>query len=91
MTLRFKVLFAISTACVALTLAVAVICVIQVNAARTATATVDLRRLLSAVVHEMQIERGRSVGAISSGYAERNVGAMEQQRLGVVALSEALE
>ncbi|MEM6943934.1 MAG: nitrate- and nitrite sensing domain-containing protein, partial [Pseudomonadota bacterium] len=39
----------------------------------------------SQLVHELQIERGRSLGAISGGYRDRFVQALQQQRLEVDA------
>ena len=41
---------------------------------------VELAQRSSAVVHEMQIERGRSVGLITSGYAGPNQSAVLEQR-----------
>lgn len=41
---------------------------------------VELTRRVSAVIHEMQIERGRSVGALSSGFQATQTDAMQAQR-----------
>lgn len=44
---------------------------------------VDLAQRSSAVIHQLQIERGRSVGLISSSYADKNQTAVQAQRVKV--------
>lgn len=80
MTLRFKVLSAILISCIALGLAVMKVTYLQYKAARAVVAEIDMPTRISAVVHELQIERGRSVGMITSDYAERNVTALTEHR-----------
>ncbi|MEM9147140.1 MAG: nitrate- and nitrite sensing domain-containing protein [Pseudomonadota bacterium] len=90
MKLKTKLVLALSIACLALAAVVVESAISKFYAARTAVAGNSLPRLISAVVHEMQIERGRSVGTISSNFAAKNVGALREQRVNVDAAVEAL-
>lgn len=60
------------------------------KAARLAK-TVDVATGASAVIHELQIERGRSVGTITSRYQQKNVDALAMQRENVEAAIKAFE
>lgn len=63
----------------------------EANAQEKLAVIVELSAFASAVVHEMQIERGRSVGWITSGYAEANGNAVKNQRVKVDEAITALD
>ncbi|MEM6623334.1 MAG: nitrate- and nitrite sensing domain-containing protein [Pseudomonadota bacterium] len=80
MSLKLKVFLAVITACVALTVAVVEIVVLERTAARSLTADIEMPRRVSAVIHEMQIERGQSVGLVTSDYATDAANRVTAQR-----------
>ncbi|MEM9062493.1 MAG: nitrate- and nitrite sensing domain-containing protein [Pseudomonadota bacterium] len=83
MSLKSKVFVAIMLACFALVAAVVEIGVLEYRAARAYVADISLPRKISAVIHEMQIERGKSAGHISSGFDAASGDAVKKQRLSV--------
>ncbi|MEM7685081.1 MAG: nitrate- and nitrite sensing domain-containing protein, partial [Pseudomonadota bacterium] len=83
MSLKSKVFMAIMVACFALVVAVIEIGVLEYKAARAYVADISLPRKVSAVIHEMQIERGKSAGYISTGYDAKTGEQLAKQRLNV--------
>lgn len=53
--------------------------------------TVSVATSASAVIHELQIERGRSVGTITSQYQQKNLDALANQRVKVDSAIKAFE
>lgn len=81
MTLRLRVFLAIIIGSVALASAVAEIVYLEFQIANKFLADVKMPAKISAVVHEMQIERGRSVGHASLGFSNDSRTKVTAQRL----------
>ena len=80
-SVRSKVLLAVAFAFSGFVIAVVMLVYTQLSAANSVVSTIQMPRLMSAVIHELQIERGRSVVVASSGYSKDNVQALLGQRL----------
>lgn len=80
MTLKLRVFLAIIVGSAALAVAVVQIVLLEFKIANEFVADVKLPAKISAVVHEVQIERGRSVGFASKGFPadERSNVAMQR-------------
>ena len=83
MSLKLKVFVAIAVGCSALAAAVIQIGSLEIRAAKAYVADIEMPRRVSAVIHEMQIERGQSVGFISSGYDQGALERVTAQRVKV--------
>ena len=70
MTLKLRVFLAIIIGCAALTFAVFQIARLEFKIADAYVSDLKMPAKISAVIHEMQIERGKSVGFITTGFQE---------------------
>ncbi|MEM7210587.1 MAG: methyl-accepting chemotaxis protein [Pseudomonadota bacterium] len=85
MTLKLKVFLAIIVGCVALTAAVAKITSLEFGIAKQFVAEVEMPAKIGDAVHELQIERGMSVGFLKTADAGQPSEKLVQQRLRVDA------
>ena len=80
MSLKLKVFLAVVIACTALFAAVVQLTVIEFRLANSYTADRGMPRTVSAVIHELQIERGKSAGMIAAGYPQNLQDGVAEQR-----------
>ena len=91
MSLRLKVFLAVVTACMALGAAVVEIMIFEFSAARAFVSDLQTPRKVAATIHELQIERGKSVGFVTSGNESSLRSGLEDQRQLVDARITELE
>ena len=80
MTLKLRVFLAIIIGCTALAFAVFQIARLEFKIADAYVSDLKMPAKIGAVIHEMQIERGKSVGYVSTGFPDDALGAILSQR-----------
>lgn len=83
MTLKLRVFLAICIGCIALAAAVVEITILEFSVAKRYVAELKMPSKISAIIHEMQIERGKSVGHIASEFDDSSRPALLTQRKNV--------
>lgn len=81
MTLKLRVTLAIVVACLALAFGAVQITILEFKIANGYVSDLKLPGKISAVIHEMQIERGKSVGYVNAGFAGDAKAEIEKERL----------